>query len=107
MNELDRAAAELLGLEYDSNAEEVLARIPSSRQWVSWHPCTDLNQAAMVVAEINRRGLLDEWLSAMARLCPLLESDDSPQKIYEHWLATAPAAARVRAALEASKACGE
>ena len=68
-----------------------------------WFPCTDLNQATLLESEVARRGLQCEYVTA------LLEQEP-PGRDYKDYngglffIATAPAEARVRAAVETLEA---
>ena len=97
MSNLDRQAGELLGLKTFERVGGSMDYITQSGMFERWTPSTDLNQAALVVAEIEKRGLQVAWLHELEASCPIL--GDNTYDEWEFWLATAPAEARVRAAI--------
>jgi hypothetical protein len=111
MSELDRRAAEAMGW---ICKEQYMGCPPEWKNWwelpeyagdvmpeSDWRPSTDLNQAAMVVAEVERRGLQRQWLWEIRQKYSGESTDAAGDynEEYLFWLATAPASARVQAAI--------
>lgn len=97
-NDLDRRAAELLGWRYDptiSGEPRWLTMGERAEHVYDWHPTESLDQAALLEAEIVRRGFRFQMAygDAVLKSCP---GNVFPMT----WLITAPASARVEAAVK-------